>query len=633
MRLICGLIRWDGAPADARQLAAMAAALTAPGLSPHLTTRVEGPAALAVLDFAAPADAGDGLPHGPDGTGLAADLRLDRPAELATALGLPAATAPEALALAALARWDVDTPDHLHGDVALAHWQPGRRRLLLARDIMGTRPLCWSEQPGRGLAFASLPRALYGSGLVPCRLDPVGVGRLLVEPALGYDVSGMVGIHWVPPGHALAATAEGTRLHRAWRPDLGRIGTWRGTPAEAAEQLRTLIDEAVACRLPADGPVAAHLSGGLDSSAVCVMAARRLRAQGRRLHVFSQMAAPQHAATLRDEREFITAVLEQEPGIAWSPIHLRGFPAHEPPELGVDGPLAPVDEEICAAAAAAGARRLLTGGGGDETATFNGLNLYAGILRQGGWRTLPSELRARARRDGVPLTSLVLRRLVAPLLPAWLRQGRRRLLGRPQPPSSFDALVLLQPALAPQVAAAKFSGLPRNDTPEGRARQMDNPYLAGRATRWATLGARHGVAFCHPLLDRRLIDFTLSLPFERFAHGGWTRQPFRDAMAGVLPEKVRWRDSKFGAFPDLPLVLAANKAALLDRLAALRGQPAAAAIFDLDAIAAVLAAIPEADAAEAWAAEINRRMPPRAFFRQLHALRALALGEHAARLS
>lgn len=632
MRLICGLVRLDGAPADPATLAAMMAALTAPGLSLGVTLRVEGPAALAVLDFAAPTEAAAApLPSDPGGLWLAADLRLDRPAELARALGVPAATTPENLVLAGLRRWDADLPDRLDGDFALAAWDPARRRLLCARDIMGVRPLCYAHRPGRWFAFASLPKGLHGSGVASPDLDPVALGRLLVEHYARGPGTGYRDIAWLPAGHSLVVTADALHLHRAWRPDPAAVGRWRGTARAAAETLRALTREAVACRLPPDGPVAAHLSGGLDSSAVAVLATRALRPQGRRLHGFSQLAGPSPGGELRDERDYVGAVLAQEPDIAWRAFQLP--PVAESGAIDADlpggGPGVASDDAMCAAAAVAGARVLLSGAGGDEGATYNAADVHAAMLLQGRWRWLPADLCARARRQGRPLPAVVLDRLLRPLLPDRARSLARRLRRRPGLPDRTDPLALLAEPLRLQVAAALAPIPAMRNRPADRIWSLADSYLAGRATRWAILGARHGVAFSFPLADRRILDFSLSLPLERLVDGGWQRQPFRNAMAGILPETIRWRETKYAAFPDLPLLLAAAKGDLLARIQALRRNPAVAAFLDLDAVAAAIRSAPEGDDAVRLAEGFNaggRR--PAELQRALDALRALMLARH-----
>ena len=158
MRLICGIVRLDGAEATRSDLHAMFAALTPSGLASCARSRVEGNAALGVLDFSTKGtDTCGSLPVGPDGSWLAADARLD-----------DAAGEDEGTAIReAFSRWGPDLPGSLHGDYALALWQPGERKLTLARDIMAVRPLCYFHQPGRVLAFASLPKGLHASGIAP----------------------------------------------------------------------------------------------------------------------------------------------------------------------------------------------------------------------------------------------------------------------------------------------------------------------------------------------------------------------------------------------------------------------------------------------------------------------------------
>jgi len=637
MRLICGFVHLDGAPADSGTLTAMFSALTSPGLSQSAAFRVDGPAALGVLDFSRRQPEAD-LPEAPDGTWLVADLRLDRPCDLAKTLGLPPGTNAETLAIAALAKWGQDLPDRLDGDFALAAWDPRQRRLLCARDIMGVRPLCYTHRPGRLFAFASLPRGLHASGVASRRMDVIALGRLQVEYYARDNLTGFEEIAWLPAGHSLVATPDNLRLHRAWRPDPANVGRWRGSADEAAAKLRSLVEESVSCRLPAQGPVAAHLSGGLDSSAVAAIAARRLRAGNRKLHAFSLLARPSSGTAVRDEREYVEAVLAQEPDIEWSPVYLPSLDEDGDfyPDLPLAGPMAEPDDWICAAASRAGIGLLLSGAGGDEGATYNGYGLYAAMLRQGRWRSLPAELRARARREKRPLAIVAAQRLIAPLLPDWMARLRPSRPGRFVPGARRrDALSFLNASLAKRVAAALPPQPEWSNRVTDRIQMLTESYLVGRADRWSIIGARHGIAFSYPLADRRILDFSLSLPLERFADRGFSRQPFRNAMAGILPESIRWRDSKFLPFPDMPANLASAGARLLARLNKLRHCAAATDIFDMDAIAAALSAAAEhvGDEGEKALGPFGQAPLPQWFMLATHAMNALTLAEYVARVS
>jgi asparagine synthase (glutamine-hydrolysing) len=258
----------------------------------------------------------------------------------------------------------MDLPNDLHGDYALAFWQPGERKLTLARDIMAVRPLCYFHQPGSVFAFASLPKGLHGSGIAARRLDLMQLGLAHTRLFVWGGHTGFEGIEWLPGGHSLVATPAGIRVQRAWRPDPGLVGSWKGTPADAAAELRRLIENSVDARLAGHGPVAAHLSGGLDSSGVAVIAARRLREQGRGLLAFSQLALPD--SQVQDEREYVKTVLSQEPGIRWAPSHLPPLDLEnvEDPDVPLGGAEVASEAEICNRASQGGARILLSGAGG-----------------------------------------------------------------------------------------------------------------------------------------------------------------------------------------------------------------------------------------------------------------------------
>lgn len=620
MRLICGLLRLDGAPADDASVAKMAAAMTPPGQMLDIATYTDGPVAMAVLGFAPDTAT---LATAADGSVLAADMRLDRPGEVASRLGLPASATAEALALAGLERWGGDLADRLDGDYALAAWNPRTRTLNLARDIFAVRPLCSALLPGRLFAFASLPKGLYGSGLVPPQADLPALARRIFKIYDQSEATGYRDITWLAAGHVLTIGGDGAmRMVRGWRPEPSSVGTWRGSPQDAAAILRDLICEAVKARIPEHGTVAAHLSGGLDSSAVSVLAARRLRETGRRLTTYAFLAAPGVSPRSDVDRRMIESVLAQENNID---LHITSLAGTDPLAI-IDTDLPGVDFELAnhantyAAAAAAGANLFLTGAGGDEGATLNSGQLHRELLRVGLWRTLLTDLRARARHERLSLWHVVYPRLVRPFLPDWICALEER-LRRLDTPDRRQALGLLAPQWRAAFADFVPARLPQpSKRPEGRIAMLTRGFLASRNTIWAVMGARYGLTTAHPLLDRRIVDFALSLPLERQVRDGHSRQPFRDAMAGILPDSLRLARGKGDGLPLVVDMLCAAKPGLL--AASARYRDAAAALLDMNAVAGVLTALPESP-------DLVDR-PHRA--QAVAALRALSLARHLAQM-
>ena len=134
------------------------------------------------------------------------------------------------------------------------------------------------------------------------------------------DDTPIAGIRRLPAAHCLEVSRHGLKITRYWQLERALAGTRKIAPDEAARELRALVDQAVRCRLPRGGEIGAHLSGGLDSSAISVLAARRLREEGRTLHAYSFLDRQRNDIVLEDETEFGKAVLEQEGDIDWTPI-------------------------------------------------------------------------------------------------------------------------------------------------------------------------------------------------------------------------------------------------------------------------------------------------------------------------
>jgi asparagine synthase (glutamine-hydrolysing) len=161
-----------------------------------------------------------------------------------------------------------DCVDHLRGMFAFALWDSRRRRLLLARDRIGVKPLYFAALP-RGLAFGSEIKALFGHPALSPRLNEPALSLYLTFAATPAPGTLFAGVEKLPPGHRLLVDADtGQRsLERYWQPlpDPTELGRQRH-PEEYVERLEALVRESIGLRMMSDVPYGAFLSGGVDSS-------------------------------------------------------------------------------------------------------------------------------------------------------------------------------------------------------------------------------------------------------------------------------------------------------------------------------------------------------------------------------
>ena len=243
-----------------------------------------------------------------------------------------------------------------------------------------------------------------------------------------------------------------------------------------------------------------------------------------------------------DESEFVDAVLQQERDLAWTPIRppvrlsmLNGrLDADNVIGLGPEQP----ENAICEDAEARGVSVVLSGWGGDEAASFGGKGALTELLLSGRWRKLAREVSALGRATGVPKIKIWYSSVFSPLWRAALPAPLVALADRIAPkrrPFRDKLAQLLTPAARNHLVhnpAAAYKTAP--SACENRWRLSTGSHISERTEVWAQIGASHGLAFAFPLLDRRVVEFALSLPSELFVRDGYDRRPFRDAMVDVM---------------------------------------------------------------------------------------------------
>jgi asparagine synthase (glutamine-hydrolysing) len=522
LSVLAGILRLDGATASGDALAAMTDAL-AHRATGGVETVLEGPVAMAASAVAWSADGR---------LCLALCGRVDNRDELG-------AGSDAEIVLAAYERWGTRAIARILGDFALALFDQRRGELVCARDFLGKRPLYYHRGPG-AFRWASEPQAVLADPAIPRKPNVGMIGEHLAGAAHSTRETLFEGLLRLPPAHLLTVSRDGgVRVERYWSWDPDRT-VRHADDRGYAEEFRELFTAAVAARLQSPHPVAAELSGGLDSSAVVAVAA----AAGP-LDVYSLVFPGSDS----DETEHIRAVaahvgvtpFEAEPQPAGAALYedqvRRYLDLPEPPNMAMHRVLYDV-------ARARGTRVVLTGKGGDEWFTGSPL-AYADRLRALQLRGLRGAV--AAQRSRWPARS-ALRQLardgVLPLMPARMQDLVQRATGRvgvPEwmPEDFWRGLDLPErirrPApRGPRLAAAQL------------AAALDDGWIVHVAESSERTLAALGLEGRGPLDDRRLVEFALALPSTLRQRDGVTKWVVRAAMAGSLPEVVRTRTDKTG---------------------------------------------------------------------------------------
>ncbi len=430
----------------------------------------------------------------------------------------------------------------LNGIFAFALYDRARRKLFLARDPLGVKPLVYTAQRGK-LAFGSEAKAVLASGLVQAELDELSLHLAMNVRYIPGHRTFFRGISRLPPGHVLEFAAGQARLQQYaaidWTPDtsLSR-GDW-------LEGIRFHYEQAVKRQLISDVPVGVSLSGGIDSSSIVAMLRRTTSGPIKTFSLgfdeptdetgdarfVAQLFGTEHAEVVLHEAlaHLAEAIRHtEEPKVNSLQLYLlHRF----------------IGEHVSV---------VLSGLGGDEL--FAGYDFYSYLLRArrlrggalgAGVHALAPALDWAARRAaglGRPQLDLATRKL------EWLAASgdgaRNYLLLR----NAWD----FNPALLQRVYAPGFLG--RLEVPDwddyrayfGDGRPLESQALRAEfATKMVcdllhnedTMAMAHSVESRVPLLDLELVRFAARIPDDvRF--GGGPKGLLKEALTGVLPDRV-----------------------------------------------------------------------------------------------
>lgn len=165
--------------------------------------------------------------------------------------------------------------ERLNGMFAIAIWDASRKRLLLARDRLGKKPLYWTMSEGT-LWFASEMKSLLAANVIKREIDPVSLGLFFRTDCVGTPRAIYKSVHKLEPATAMAwSEGRSEKVWSFWKPGNWKFDIDHTLHEQTIEKLSSLIDASVAERLVSDVPLGLFLSGGLDSAIVAESAARQ----------------------------------------------------------------------------------------------------------------------------------------------------------------------------------------------------------------------------------------------------------------------------------------------------------------------------------------------------------------------
>jgi asparagine synthase (glutamine-hydrolysing) len=443
----------------------------------------------------------------------------------------------------------------LNGDFAFAIWDNRRRRMVLARDRMGVRPLFYTNRDGV-LYFASEIKALLKVPGVSAEIDPIALDQIFTLWAPIAPRTAFRNIHELEPASVMIATPGQVTVKRYWHLDYPHrdAPSKLTTEDDAAEELQALLSDAVRLRMRADVPVGSYLSGGLDSSLVSALAAGMTPLQLQTFSVTFDSAEHDESAF---QTEMASALGARHRTIACQAGDIAGvFPevirfAERPIIRTAPAPL----YQLSGLVREAGLKVVLTGEGADEV--FAGYDIFR-------------EARVRrfcARQPASRMRPQLFRRLY-PYLPGLQQQSVEYLAAffgagnaalddplfshRPRFKTTAAAKIFfsgdLRATLKGYDAAEELvSRLPQAFSlwhPLHQAQYLESRFLLPGyilSSQGDRMAMAHGIEGRFPYLDHRLVEFAARLPPDMKLKGLVEKHILRKAAGHLLPSAIRER--------------------------------------------------------------------------------------------
>ncbi len=477
---------------------------------------------------------------------LTADVRIDNREEIFEKLNIINTSldiiTDADLILYAYQKWEDDCPKYLIGDFAFSVWDANKQKLFCARDHVGIKQFYYHLSKNE-FTFSSEISPIFTNHNILKAPNLIAIKHFLKSMAFEYEDTFYENILRLPSAHSLTVVNNKVTINRYWYPEQIKINN-KLTMEEASKKFDELFKKAVDARLRSAYPVGSHLSGGLDSSSVAAIACE-LKGKD------SITAFSTHYGEMEcDESKYSNAMIQK---LGIKAIISRGdkldfkntytidrynkeFPDWSGSGLFMDE--LPMMEE----AHKLDIRVMLTGQGGDHLLTGD-IVMLVDYFKQMQWSKLYEEL----KYYGLTLKNFK-NYVLLPLLPEKVEDVLRLILRKKR--TKIDRNDITQLSVYDDLRNDnKYKSMTYGQKEDvGVILGMGNAMWMSQSS--DNIGGHYSLEYRHPFYDKRLIEFTLSLPPEMKFSKGIIKILLRKTMKNRLVDIVSKRDDK-AEFSDL----------------------------------------------------------------------------------
>ena len=409
--------------------------------------------------------------------------------------------------------------DMFNGIYAFAIWDSRSRRLFMARDRIGVKPLFYSFVEG-GIVFASEIKALLKHPKIKPVVTRRGISEImLLGPAVPTGSAVFRDISELPPAHCAVFGSDGYSQRQYWRVKAHRHTE---TFEETKQHTRELLTDAVERQLISDVPLCCFLSGGLDSSVISAIAARKFSERGEVLSTYSIDYKNNH-------ENFKASSFQPDEDAPWV-TKMAEFIGSKHTNIELDTPA------LAAALDSSTLARDLPGMADVDSSLY----LFCREIKKqfpvalsgecadeifGGYPWYHRE--EVLYYDGFPWSTAVPER--AALM-------RRKM-------SAAEAEEFVRGYYSQCLSHTDY--LDTDTVYERRMREMYllnlEYFMCTLLTRKDRMSMAHGLEVRVPFCDHRIVEYAYNIPWEMKAYNGREKGLVRAAMEGILPEDVLWR--------------------------------------------------------------------------------------------